>query len=251
MDWGSLAGLVLALAAIAGGQWVEGGRLGALMQPAALVIVVGGTLGAVLLQNGMGTLWRGLRLAGKAFSPQPPFYEALIASIQGWSKTARADGFLQLERYLTDQRDPFIAKGIRMLVDNVDAETLRSILETDIDSYERWERQSIRVWEAAGGYAPTIGILGAVLGLMRVMDNLGEPALLGSGIAVAFVATVYGVGTGQPGLPADRQQAQEAAGARAAQAHHAGRCPGQHRARRELGRDPGTHEQPLAARRLR
>ncbi|PRD65332.1 flagellar motor protein [Malikia granosa] len=194
MDWGSLAGLVLALAAIAGGQWVEGGRLGALMQPAALVIVVGGTLGAVLLQNGMGTLWRGLRLAGKAFSPQPPFYEALIASIQGWSKTARADGFLQLERYLTDQRDPFIAKGIRMLVDNVDAETLRSILETDIDSYERWERQSIRVWEAAGGYAPTIGILGAVLGLMRVMDNLGEPALLGSGIAVAFVATVYGVG---------------------------------------------------------
>ena len=194
MDWGSIAGLVLALAAIAGGQWVEGGKLAALVQPAALVIVVGGTLGAVLLQNGMGTMWRGLRLAGKAFSPQPPFYEALTASIQGWSKTARADGFLQLERYLTDQRDPFIAKGIRMLVDNVDAETLRSILETDIDSYERWERQSIRVWEAAGGYAPTIGILGAVLGLMRVMDNLGEPALLGSGIAVAFVATVYGVG---------------------------------------------------------
>lgn len=193
MDWGSLAGLVLALAAIAGGQWVEGGKLAALVQPAALVIVLGGTLGAVLLQNGMGTLWRGLRLAGKAFAPQPPFYEALIASIQGWSKTARADGFLQLERYLTDQRDPFITKGMRMLVDNVDAETLRSILETDIDSYERWERQSIRVWEAAGGYAPTIGILGAVLGLMRVMDNLGEPALLGSGIAVAFVATVYGV----------------------------------------------------------
>jgi chemotaxis protein MotA len=194
MDWGSLAGLVLALAAIAGGQWVEGGKLAALVQPAAMVIVLGGTLGAVLLQNGMGTLWRGLRLAGKAFAPQPPFYEALIASIQGWSKTARADGFLQLERYLTDQRDPFIAKGMRMLVDNVDAEALRSILETDIDSYERWERQSIRVWEAAGGYAPTIGILGAVLGLMRVMDNLGEPALLGSGIAVAFVATVYGVG---------------------------------------------------------
>ena len=194
MDWGSLAGLVLALAAIAGGQWVEGGKLAALVQPAAMTIVLGGTLGAVLLQNGMGTLWRGLRLAGKAFAPQPPFYEALIASIQGWSKTARADGFLQLERFLTDQRDPFIAKGMRMLVDNVEAEALRSILETDIDSYERWERQSIRVWEAAGGYAPTIGILGAVLGLMRVMDNLGEPALLGSGIAVAFVATVYGVG---------------------------------------------------------
>ncbi|MDD2727848.1 flagellar motor protein [Malikia sp.] len=194
MDWGSLAGLVLALVAIAGGQWVEGGKLSALVQPAAMVIVLGGTLGAVLLQSGTGTMWRGLRLAGKAFAPQPPFHEALIASIRGWSKTARADGFLQLENYLTGQRDPFIAKGMRMIVDNVTPETLRSILETDIDSYEQWERQSIRVWEAAGGYAPTIGILGAVLGLMRVMDNLGEPAMLGSGIAVAFVATIYGVG---------------------------------------------------------
>ncbi len=194
MDWGSLAGLVLALAAIAGGQWVEGGQLGALVQPAALVIVLGGTMGAVLLQNGMDTLWHGLRLVGKAFAPQPPFHDALIASIRNWSKTARADGFLRLEGQLSSQRDPFVAKGMRMVIDNVDAETLGSILHTDIDSYEQWERQSIRVWEAAGGYAPTIGILGAVLGLMRVMDNLGEPAMLGSGIAVAFVATVYGVG---------------------------------------------------------
>lgn len=194
MDWGSLAGLVLALAAIVAGQWNEGGRLSALVQPSALLIVAGGTLGAVLLQSGLPTLLRGLRLARKAFTPQPNFYEALIASIRSWNQTARTDGFLQLERHISDQREPFVAKGLRLVVDGIDAQTARNILATDIDSYERWERQSIKVWEAAGGYAPTIGILGAVLGLMRVMDNLAQPALLGSGIAVAFVATVYGVG---------------------------------------------------------
>jgi len=194
MDWGSLAGLVLALVAIAAGQWIEGGRLDALLQPAAMMIVFGGTLGAVLLQSGLPTLLRGLRLARQAFLPQAAFHQALIESIRGWNRTARADGFLQLERFITDQREPFVARGLRLIVDGVDPLTVQKILETDIDSYEQWERQSIKVWEAAGGYAPTIGILGAVLGLMRVMDNLGEPALLGSGIAVAFVATVYGVG---------------------------------------------------------
>jgi chemotaxis protein MotA len=194
MDWGSLAGLLLALAAIAGGQWSEGGKLGALIQPSAMIIVLGGTLGAVMLQSGLPTLWRGLRLAHKAFSPQPDFHAALIASIRNWNKTARGDGFLQLERYITNQREPFVAKGLRLIVDGIDPVTVGKILDTDIYSYEEWERQSIRVWEAAGGYAPTIGILGAVLGLMRVMDNLAQPDQLGSGIAVAFVATIYGVG---------------------------------------------------------
>ncbi|MEY5100801.1 MAG: hypothetical protein RJA36_3520 [Pseudomonadota bacterium] len=194
MDWGSLAGLALALTAIAAGQWSEGGRLGALLQPSAMIIVLGGTLGAVMLQSGLATLWRGLRLAQKAFSPQPDFHGALIASIRNWNKTARADGFLQLERYITNQREPFVAKGLRLVVDGIDPATVGKILDTDIYSYEQWERQSIRVWEAAGGYAPTIGILGAVLGLMRVMDNLAQPDLLGGGIAVAFVATIYGVG---------------------------------------------------------
>lgn len=194
MDWGSLAGLALALAAVIAGQWSEGGQFAVLFQPAALMVVLGGTLGAVLLQSGMRTLIRGVKLAQKAFAPQPDFHDALISSLRSWNKTARADGFLQLERHITNQREPFVAKGLRLIVDGMGAQTIQQILETDIDSYEQWEKQSIKVWEAAGGYSPTIGILGAVLGLMRVMENLSDPSMLGTGIAIAFVSTVYGVG---------------------------------------------------------
>ncbi len=194
MDWGSVAGLALALAAIVFGQWVEGGHIGSLYQPAALVIVLGGTLGSVLLQNGISNMLRGLRMVRWAFSPTTEFYPALLESIQSWSHTARFEGFLKLERYIDADPTPFIAKGLRLVVDGVDPATLQDILNTDISSYERDQRHAIKVWEAAGGYAPTIGILGAVLGLIHVMENLSEPALLGRGIAVAFVATVYGVG---------------------------------------------------------
>jgi chemotaxis protein MotA len=194
MDWGSLAGLLLALAAIVLGQWIEGGQLGSLFQPAALVIVVGGTLGSVLLQNGLPSLVRGLRMLALAFTPASAFYPALLETIQTWSMTARMEGFLQLERFIDAHPDPFIAKGLRLVVDGVEHEAMQEILDIDISSYERDQRHAIKVWEAAGGYAPTIGILGAVLGLIRVMENLADPAQLGSGIAVAFVATIYGVG---------------------------------------------------------
>jgi len=194
MDWGSVAGLLLALAAIVLGQWVEGGHIGSLFQPAALVIVVGGTLGSVLLQNGMTNMLRGLRMVRWAFAPTTEFYPALLESIQSWSHTARFEGFLKLERYIDADPTPFIAKGLRLVVDGVDPATVQDILNTDISSFERDQRQAAKVWEAAGGYAPTIGILGAVLGLIQVMENLSDPALLGRGIAVAFVATVYGVG---------------------------------------------------------
>ena len=194
MDWGSLTGLLMGLAAIVLGQWIEGGQLGSLFQPAALVIVLGGTLGSVMLQSGMQSLLRGLRMLRLAFTPAGDFYIALLETIQTWSMTARMEGFLRLERFIDAHPDPFIAKGLRMVVDGVALETMQEILEIDIASYERDQRHAIKVWEAAGGYAPTIGILGAVLGLIRVMENLADPALLGSGIAVAFVATIYGVG---------------------------------------------------------
>jgi chemotaxis protein MotA len=194
MDWGSVAGLLLAVAAIVFGQWVEGGHVGSFFQPAALVIVVGGTLGSVLLQNGMTNMLRGLRMVKFAFTPTTEFYPALLESIQSWSHTARFEGFLKLERYIDADPTPFIAKGLRLVVDGVDAATVEDILNTDISSYERDQRHAVKVWEAAGGYAPTIGILGAVLGLIHVMENLSEPSMLGQGIAVAFVATVYGVG---------------------------------------------------------
>lgn len=194
MDLGSVSGLLFGLAALAVGHWMEGGHIQSLLQPAALLIVFGGTLGAVLLQNGLHTTIAGVALLKPAFMPQPAFYNTLMASIQSWSSTARVDGFLKLERFIGGNPDQYVTKGLRMLVDAVPAEEVRSILNIDIQSHIRNQRILIKVWESAGGYAPTIGIMGAVLGLIRVMENLEDPASLGSGIAVAFIATLYGVG---------------------------------------------------------
>jgi chemotaxis protein MotA len=193
MDWGSLAGLILGLIAIVLGQWIEGGQLSSLIQPAAMVIVLGGTLSAVLLQNGLANMVRGIRMLGRAFVPYTDFYPELTDTIHARSTTARIEGFLKLDRHINAQPDPFIAKGLGMVVDGIELQKIRDILDIDINSYERDQRLAIKVWEAAGGYAPTMGILGAVLGLIHTMENLTDPELLGKGVAVAFVATIYGV----------------------------------------------------------
>jgi chemotaxis protein MotA len=194
VDWASLAGLALALAGILSGRLLEGGHLGSLLQPAAFAVVVVGTCGAVLLQSGMPSFVRGAKMARWIFVPPPDDLDELAADIKAWSGAARRDGVLSLERHLALIDDPFIAKGMRMAIDGIDPHKIRSILDAEISSFERRERQAAKIWEAAGGYAPTIGILGAVLGLIHVMENLSEPARLGGGIAVAFVATLYGVG---------------------------------------------------------
>jgi len=194
MDRGSIAGLLLGFLALSLGHWMEGGHLQSLVQPASLLIVLGGTLGAVLLQSGWAAAIGGLALLKSAFQPQPAFFEALSQSIHTWSSTARVEGFLKLERFIGDNPDLFVAKGLRMVVDAVDVHEIRNILAIDINSHVRHQRALIKVWESAGGYAPTVGIMGAVLGLIRVMENLEDPASLGSGIAMAFIATLYGVG---------------------------------------------------------
>jgi chemotaxis protein MotA len=194
VDWASVAGLALALTGIASGRLLEGGHLGSLLQPAAFAVVAVGTCGAVLLQSGMPSFVRGLKMARWVFVPPADDREELTSEIKAWSATARRDGVLSLERYLDLMPDPFIAKGLRMAIDGIEPNKIREIFDIEISSYERRERQAVKIWEAAGGYAPTIGILGAVLGLIHVMENLSEPGKLGSGIAVAFVATLYGVG---------------------------------------------------------
>jgi chemotaxis protein MotA len=194
VDWASLAGIVLALGGVLLGQLLDGGHLDSLFQPAALLIVFVGTVGAVLLQSGMPSFIRGVLMARWIFSPPENDDEYLTQSINFWSTTARREGLLSLERYLDEVKDRFVAKGLGLIIDGIDPYKIRDILETDISSYERRERQASKIWEAAGGYAPTIGILGAVLGLIHVMENLTEPGKLGGGIAVAFVATIYGVG---------------------------------------------------------
>lgn len=194
MDWGSVAGLALALGGILLGQMLEGGHVGSLLQPAAFVIVAVGTIGAVLLQSGMENFVRGVKMTPRVFAPPEDNYPMLLRGMMLWSATARREGLLSLERFIGTMRDPFVEKGLNLIVDGIDPVKMRDLLDQEISAYEMRERSAVKVWEAAGGYAPTIGILGAVLGLIHVMENLSDPGRLGGGIAVAFVATIYGVG---------------------------------------------------------
>lgn len=195
LDKISIFGLLVGLAAIVGGQILEGGHVASLLQPTAFVIVVGGTLGAVMLQSPMATFVSGMKMGRWVFSPPVLAPNELIARVTNWSHLARKEGLLGLENLIPRLPDPFMRRGLQLLVDGVDPERIRQVLEVEIGAYETQLKASARVWESAGGYAPTIGILGAVMGLIHVMENLTDPSKLGGGIAVAFVATIYGVGS--------------------------------------------------------
>ena len=190
----SLAGLLVAVLGIVGGQLLEGGEPSFLLQSAAFMIVFCGTLGAVMLQCPFNIFVTGLKMGGWAFVPPKLSHQETVHRITAWSGIARKDGVLALERHLDEVENSFIKKGLQLLVDGNSAEMLREVLEVEINSYEHVRFSSARVWESAAGYSPTIGILGAVLGLIHVMQHLSEPAKLGGGIAVAFIATIYGVG---------------------------------------------------------
>ncbi len=194
MDFNSIIGLAIALVGIVGGQAMEGGQIGSLFQFAALVIVLCGTLGAVLVQSPTRLFVLGMKMTRWVLLPPVLSPAVLIEQISVWSHAARKDGFLMLERHIDGIDDPFVRKGLQLLVDGRDAANLRRVMEVEIETFDQLHRQGARVWEAAGGYAPTIGILGAVMGLIQTMQNLSDPSKLGSGIAVAFVATIYGVG---------------------------------------------------------
>jgi chemotaxis protein MotA len=190
----SLAGIALGLIAILGGQILEGGQMGSLVQPTALLIVCGGTLGAVLLQSPYHIFVRGIKMAKWVWVPPVIEQKRVIDQVLNWSQLSRREGLLSLEGYIPAIKDPFVKKGLQLLVDGAEPERIRELLEVDIDTFEDEWRQSAKVWESAGGYSPTIGIIGAVMGLIHVMENLSDPSKLGAGIAVAFVATIYGVG---------------------------------------------------------
>lgn len=194
MDKISIAGLAIGLFAIIGGQFLEGGHLGSLAQPTALLIVCGGTLGAVLLQSPLHVFKRGVRMVRWVWMPPVLEFQPLVEQVIGWAQISRREGLLALENVTEQLEDPFARKGLQMLVDGADPERLRELLDVEIATFEQEMKQSAKIWEAAGGYSPTIGILGAVMGLIHVMENLTDPSKLGGGIAVAFVATIYGVG---------------------------------------------------------
>jgi chemotaxis protein MotA len=194
MDIATILGVVIALGSIAGGQALEGGHLGSILQLTAFIIVMGGTFGAICIQNPLSVVIKAFGALSIAISGSHIDNKRTIKLILDLANISRKQGLLALESKLKDIRDPFMKKGIQLIVDGTEPRAVHEILEIEVEHHEEQGVIVAKVWEAAGGYAPTVGILGAVLGLIHVMENLADPSKLGSGIAVAFVATVYGVG---------------------------------------------------------
>jgi chemotaxis protein MotA len=194
MDLLSIVGVLIALTAIIGGNLIEGGDVSALLNLPAALIVVGGTFGAIVLQNSGVVLKRSFRQILWVLIPPYVSFEEGIEKLIGWSMVARKEGLLGLESVADEEIDDFSRKGLQLLVDGAESEVIRNVMELDLNTQEQRDLNSAKVYEAMGGYAPTLGILGAVLGLINVMGHLEDPAMLGPGIATAFVATVYGVG---------------------------------------------------------
>lgn len=190
----SIGGLLLAIAAVVGGNYLEGGAPEELWNLPALLIVLGGTIAAVCVQSSGDELRRAIRLSSAAFGRSKEDYVDGVNSAVSWCVLARRKGLLALEDEIGSQHDSLVRNGLQMLVDGRPAEVIRSTLETELISRELRDLQGAKVIESMGGYAPTMGIIGAVLGLIHVMSNLANPDSLGAGIATAFVATIYGVG---------------------------------------------------------
>jgi chemotaxis protein MotA len=190
----SIAGLAIAILAVYIGFSLDGGHLSALFELPAFIIVFGGTLGAVMLQSSMVQFTHAISLLKWVFFPPKYDIDQGISEIVEWASKSREKGYLALEGTALEIEDSYTQKGLNLLVDGIELENFRVALELDLDIYREHNLRSANVYEAMGGYSPTIGILGAVLGLIHAMSNLTEPALLGQGVATAFIATIYGVG---------------------------------------------------------
>jgi chemotaxis protein MotA len=194
MDLLSVLGIIIGFSAVIGGNSLDGGQFDSLMNGPALVIVLGGTLGAVFLQFPPRIFLRALRISIWIIKPQKILLKAQINKVVKWSALARKEGLLGLEDVMDKEIDAFSLKGLQLLVDGNEPEIIRDCLDVELISREHFDMQAAKVFEAMGGYSPTIGIIAAVLGLIHVMQNLSDPSMLGAGIATAFVATIYGVG---------------------------------------------------------
>jgi chemotaxis protein MotA len=189
----SLIGTILGFVVIILGTVLKGSTVGALWNPAAFVIVFFGTLAALLVQNQGKVLKHALKMMSMVYKPPRHQPGDLISRIVGWSEISRRQGLLGLEPQIEAESDSFISKGLQLLVDGGEPEAIRSVLEVDLETREAVDLAGAKVYENAGIYSPTLGIIGAVMGLMAVMQNLADPSKLGHGIAAAFVATIYGV----------------------------------------------------------
>jgi chemotaxis protein MotA len=194
VDFLSIGGLVLGVGSIIASMTLDGGNVFALLQFSAFVIVGGGTLAAVLVQTSLSIFLRGLKMLAWVFKPPPDDRLEQLRQITDWLRIARHQFVLALDPVAEQQTDPFIRQALRLVVDGIEAAQIRIVLESNIETAAHEEMMGAEMYEAMGGYAPTVGILGAVMGLITVMSHLDDPSKLGEGIATAFVATVYGVG---------------------------------------------------------
>ncbi|MGB7265000.1 MAG: flagellar motor protein [Terracidiphilus sp.] len=194
MDKASIGGAFLAVAGIIAGLLIEGGNVGQILQPTAALIVFGGTLGAVLLQFSFSTVFAAFRSLARLFAAPRKHDTHLIDLLVAFANKARRNGLVSLDADLQTIQDPFLKQTLMLAVDGTEPSDLRKIMRVSIDSITEDEERLPAVFESAGGFSPTIGILGAVLGLIQVMQHLDNINEVGRGIAVAFVATIYGVG---------------------------------------------------------
>jgi chemotaxis protein MotA len=193
LNTATIIGLVIAFAGILGGQALEGGSVKSLIQPTAAIIVLGGTFGATLIQYPLGIAISSFKAILGAFKEPKTDNKSIIQEIIRLANKARKEGVISLEADAQKITDPFLKKALTMAMDGVEPKVLRETMDLEIANLEEETDHPIKFWQAAGGYAPTIGIIGAVLGLIHVMENLSDPSKLGGGIAVAFVATIYGL----------------------------------------------------------
>jgi chemotaxis protein MotA len=194
MDLMSIIGVMLAFVAIIVGAILKGSGVKALLGAAAFMIVGVGTLAAIMVQTPMHVFKRALKIAGWVFRPPQHDAAKTIEKIVEWSNTARKQGLLGLESAVETEKDEFMKKGLQALVDGGEPDAIRAQLEVDLDTREHADTAAAKVFEGMGIYSPTLGIIGAVMGLMAVMQNLADPSKLGHGIAAAFIATIYGIG---------------------------------------------------------
>ncbi len=193
MDIFAVIGLFLGIGFILTGQALEGGNIGQLLQITAAFIVLGGTTGAIVLSFPPSQLKAAIMMLKNVFMPPKADFEALITEIGSFATKARKEGIIALEKEAYNASDPLLTLGLGAVADGTDPTLVREMMENQIEQFENYVNGCAKVFESFGGYSPTLGIIGAVMGLIQVMQNLSDPSKLGAGIAVAFVATIYGL----------------------------------------------------------
>ena len=194
MDKASVGGITLAAVGILVAFFIEGGNLSQIMQPTAAMIVLGGTIGATMIQFPLSAILAAFASFVRVFLEPKRDGQAVVRELVGFAQKARKEGIVSLDKDLERIEDPFLKKSLMLAIDGTEPQELRKMMELELQNREEREEKIPQVFESAGGFAPTIGIIGAVLGLIQVMQHLDKMDEVGRGIAVAFVATIYGVG---------------------------------------------------------